>query len=162
MPVENSLAFYQACRRAGVPAELHVYQNGPHGVGLAAGDPVAHTWKDRLADWLQTSGFLADVERAAVQGTIRVDGEPMRWGMITFVPLDAENKPVAFAMVSRGNFRIPASRGAVVGPCRVEVHDLGAVEPRPTLDDVRRLDQDELVLQVEPGSNQFAVEVESP
>ena len=43
----------------GVKGELHVYQNGPHGVGLAPGDPVLSTWKDRLHDWLKTNGFLA-------------------------------------------------------------------------------------------------------
>ncbi len=35
VPVENSLAFYQALRKAKVPAEMHIYQEGPHGVGLA-------------------------------------------------------------------------------------------------------------------------------
>ena len=39
MPAENSVQFYLALRRAGVPAELHVYRVGPHGVGLAAGIP---------------------------------------------------------------------------------------------------------------------------
>ena len=55
---ENSVAFYMACRKAGVPAELHVYRFGPHGVGLSPGDPVTFTWKDRLADWLRASGLV--------------------------------------------------------------------------------------------------------
>ena len=38
--VKNSLAFYRACLDASVPAELHVYPNGPHGIGLAPGAPV--------------------------------------------------------------------------------------------------------------------------
>ncbi|NJR43420.1 MAG: prolyl oligopeptidase family serine peptidase, partial [Akkermansiaceae bacterium] len=58
VPAENSIAFYSALRRAGVPAELHIYQRGPHGVGLAPGDPVLGSWKDRLADWLKSAGFL--------------------------------------------------------------------------------------------------------
>ncbi len=37
---QNSLAYYAALRAKGVPAELHVYQWGPHGVGLASADPV--------------------------------------------------------------------------------------------------------------------------
>ena len=37
---ENSVRFYLALRRAKVPAELHIFENGPHGVGLALGDPA--------------------------------------------------------------------------------------------------------------------------
>ena len=40
VPVENSLAFFQALHAAQVPAELHVFPKGPHGVGLAADDPA--------------------------------------------------------------------------------------------------------------------------
>lgn len=53
MPSENSVLFYLALRKAGVPAELHIYERGPHGVGLAQKDPVLSTWPDRLADWLK-------------------------------------------------------------------------------------------------------------
>lgn len=59
VPPENSIAFYLALRRAKVPAELHVYERGRHGVGLAPGDPVLSTWKERLAGWLFTRGLLA-------------------------------------------------------------------------------------------------------
>jgi acetyl esterase/lipase len=52
VPSENSVLFYLALRKAGVPAELHIYQHGPHGVGLAATDHILSTWTDRLADWL--------------------------------------------------------------------------------------------------------------
>lgn len=53
VPAENSVLFYLALRRAGVPAELHIYENGPHGVGLAWSDAVLGTWPARLADWLR-------------------------------------------------------------------------------------------------------------
>ena len=58
VPAENSVQFYLALRKAKVPAELHIYQNGAHGVGLAPNDPVLSTWKDRLADWLKVRGLL--------------------------------------------------------------------------------------------------------
>jgi acetyl esterase/lipase len=58
VPAENAVSFYLALRKAKVPAEIHVYQNGPHGVGLAPGDPVLATWKERLADWLKVRGLL--------------------------------------------------------------------------------------------------------
>jgi acetyl esterase/lipase len=55
---ENSVLFYLALRQAGVPAELHVYGKGPHGVGLGTKDPVLATWPDRLRDWLAERGLL--------------------------------------------------------------------------------------------------------
>jgi dipeptidyl aminopeptidase/acylaminoacyl peptidase len=36
VPVANSLRFYAALRKAQVPAELHVFESGPHGVAIAA------------------------------------------------------------------------------------------------------------------------------
>ena len=59
VPAENSVLFYLALRKAGVPDELHVYQRGKHGVGLAQSDPVLSTWPDRLAGWLRVRGLLA-------------------------------------------------------------------------------------------------------
>ncbi|HTQ52966.1 MAG TPA: alpha/beta hydrolase [Bryobacteraceae bacterium] len=58
VPAENSVLFYLALRRAGVPAELHVYARGPHGVGLASTDAVLSTWSARLKDWLEIRGLL--------------------------------------------------------------------------------------------------------
>jgi acetyl esterase/lipase len=58
VPVENSVLFYLALRKAGVPAELHIYERGNHGVGLAQKDPVLSTWPDRLADWLRNRGAI--------------------------------------------------------------------------------------------------------
>ena len=55
---ENSIQFYRALRKAGVPAELHIYEQGPHGVGLAPNDPVLRTWPERLFDWLGGRGLL--------------------------------------------------------------------------------------------------------
>jgi len=52
VPAENSVAFYLALRKAGVPAELHVYREGKHGVGLAPTDPILSSWSRRLGDWL--------------------------------------------------------------------------------------------------------------
>jgi acetyl esterase/lipase len=59
VPVENSVMFYLALRRAGVPAEMHIYEKGKHGVGLAQSDPILATWPARLADWFNTRGLLA-------------------------------------------------------------------------------------------------------
>ena len=52
---ENSVRFYLALRRAKVPAELHIFENGPHGVGLALGDPALAAWSTLLTNWLRGS-----------------------------------------------------------------------------------------------------------
>lgn len=59
VPAENSVLFYLALRKAGVPAEMHIYERGPHGVGLAWSDAVLSSWPARLADWLRVRGLLA-------------------------------------------------------------------------------------------------------
>jgi len=136
VPVENSLAFYAALRRAGVPAELHVYAFGPHGVGLGSGDPTLSTWKERLFDWLRSSGFLSDGERAAVSGSVTLDGHPLRFGTITFSSSSLHD-PVAWAAVNRGSFSISAARGPVPGTHDVVVRNLGQIEPEVTVESVR-------------------------
>jgi acetyl esterase/lipase len=50
---ENSVLFYLALKKHKIPAELHIYEKGPHGVGLALKDPVLSTWPARLAAWLR-------------------------------------------------------------------------------------------------------------
>jgi len=54
---ENSVRFYLALRRAKVPAELHIFENGPHGVGLALGDPALSAWPTLLTTWLRARGL---------------------------------------------------------------------------------------------------------
>ena len=58
VPAENSVRFFSALRRANVPAELHIFENGPHGVGLALGDPALGTWPQLLTNWLRARGLL--------------------------------------------------------------------------------------------------------
>jgi len=49
---ENSVTFYLALKKAGVPAELHIYSEGGHGFGIRnRGLPVSN-WPQRLLDWL--------------------------------------------------------------------------------------------------------------
>jgi acetyl esterase/lipase len=58
VPVENSVHYFLALRKAGVPAEMHIFKDGPHGVGLAMQDPALSKWPEVLANWLRASGFL--------------------------------------------------------------------------------------------------------
>jgi acetyl esterase/lipase len=56
---ENSVRFYLALREAKVPAEMHIFRSGPHGVGLALNDPALSLWPTLLTNWLRTQGLLA-------------------------------------------------------------------------------------------------------
>lgn len=56
VPPENSVLFYLALRRANVPAELHVYEQGRHGLGLAAETPGTAAWPSAAAAWLRGRG----------------------------------------------------------------------------------------------------------
>ncbi|HRT94899.1 MAG TPA: alpha/beta hydrolase [Planctomycetota bacterium] len=58
VPAENSILFYMALREHKVKAELHIYQNGGHGFGLAPGDPVLSTWPGRCEAWMGANGWL--------------------------------------------------------------------------------------------------------
>jgi acetyl esterase/lipase len=58
VPPENSLAFYAALRKANVPAEMHIYEKGAHGLGLAPNQPGMKNWPGACADWLRAHGFL--------------------------------------------------------------------------------------------------------
>ncbi|MBK5292189.1 MAG: alpha/beta hydrolase, partial [Acidobacteriia bacterium] len=58
VPPENSILFYLALRKHNIPAELHIYEKGRHGVGLASTDATLGTWTGRLADWFRTRGLL--------------------------------------------------------------------------------------------------------
>jgi acetyl esterase/lipase len=60
---ENSVAMYLALKRAGVPAELHIYNNGGHGFGLRPDASPATTWPARCEDWLRVRGILPTVKR---------------------------------------------------------------------------------------------------
>jgi len=58
VPPENTVIFYMALRKAGVPTEMHIFEKGPHGVGLDLADPVLGMWPTLLADWLRSRGLL--------------------------------------------------------------------------------------------------------
>ena len=53
----SSVAMYLALKRAGVPAELHVYATGGHGFGLRPTTQPCSTWPQRCEQWLKSQGF---------------------------------------------------------------------------------------------------------
>lgn len=57
VPPENSVHFYLACIKNKVPAELHIYEKGSHGVGLAGNLAGASQWPKALETWLLARGI---------------------------------------------------------------------------------------------------------
>jgi len=58
VPPENSVLFYMALRRAKVPAEMHIFEKGPHGVGLAPNIPGVSAWPSLCAEWMRGRGIF--------------------------------------------------------------------------------------------------------
>jgi len=58
VPVENSILFYQALMRAKVPAEMLLFEQGSHGMGMRDGLGTASLWPRRAEEWLRARGLL--------------------------------------------------------------------------------------------------------
>lgn len=58
VPIEQGLRYYEALVKAGVPAEAHIFANGPHGVGLGKSDAALDQWPNVLEFWLRAQGLL--------------------------------------------------------------------------------------------------------
>jgi len=59
VPPENSIYFYLACRKNKVPAELHVFRKGRHGVGLGASIEGTSNWPSLCEKWMKNLGLLS-------------------------------------------------------------------------------------------------------
>jgi acetyl esterase/lipase len=59
VPVQNSLAYTAALQRAGVPHELHVYETGPHGLGMSSEHEAGRQWPKACEAWLAARGLIA-------------------------------------------------------------------------------------------------------
>ena len=74
VPAENSILFALALRKAGVPVELHLFERGPHGLGLGDGHaavqgprrPVLPGLAQALRNLAQESGVLGSKEMNGV------------------------------------------------------------------------------------------------
>jgi dipeptidyl aminopeptidase/acylaminoacyl peptidase len=58
----NATAYYDALKRAGVAAELHIFELGPHGTGMGQnlkGLAELEVWPVLLEHWMQLHGWMA-------------------------------------------------------------------------------------------------------
>jgi acetyl esterase/lipase len=66
VPPENSMLFASALRKAGIPFELHIFEQGAHGLGLGTGavdfkiapDSAFQAWPALCGNWLRVRGLL--------------------------------------------------------------------------------------------------------
>lgn len=59
VPAENSIYFYLALRKAGVPAEMHIFEKGRHGFGLGQLDHILSSWMGLCERWMYQRGILS-------------------------------------------------------------------------------------------------------
>jgi acetyl esterase/lipase len=55
---EHSVVMYAALKRAGVPAELHIYAGAAHDFGVRSSDKPCSKWTQSCAEWLRETGML--------------------------------------------------------------------------------------------------------
>ncbi|MCL5021106.1 MAG: alpha/beta hydrolase [Bacteroidetes bacterium] len=58
VPVIQSIQFFTALEKAGVPCELHVFEKGGHGFGLGDGRGAVDKWPGLCIEWMRTEGIL--------------------------------------------------------------------------------------------------------
>jgi acetyl esterase/lipase len=58
-PVENSLVYHAALRKAGIPVELHLYAKGGHAFGLRRTSFPITEWPQLVESWLLTIGIIS-------------------------------------------------------------------------------------------------------
>ena len=57
VPVEHAFKFATGLKKQGVPFEMHIFPDGPHGLGLAKSNPAAAQWAGLCQEWLKRLGF---------------------------------------------------------------------------------------------------------
>lgn len=139
VPASQSTLLYDALLAARVPAELHIFNFGNHGLGLDRGADAGHMdtspWGTLLLHWLRRHGLLLDQSslggRCAAHGEVRIDGEPVALGWLTWLP-ENNNAPIARARLtgaSAGRFTLAADAGPVPGAHRLVLHVVSGTYP---------------------------------
>jgi acetyl esterase/lipase len=57
VPVKNSIVYYEGLKKYNIPSELHIFQKGGHGYGLATGRDTQSAWPALCLSWMKSLGF---------------------------------------------------------------------------------------------------------
>ncbi len=166
VPAENNVLFYLALRKQKVPAELHIYQKGQHGLGLGTGSPVLNSWGARLKDWLRTNGFLTGKKRMPLKGSITIDGDPITRGWITFTPIHDSGAPVIPGYLKNSRYSLAAEDGPVPGNYLVDIQVMSQERAlAPTIEAARAIthqaDGSRLTARIEPTTESLDFAIRS-
>jgi hypothetical protein len=76
--------------------------------------------------WLMFAGLLLGCSasgppRAAVSGTVKLNGQPVEEGSIQFIPVEGTTGPGVGGIIKNGQYQIPQAKGVMVGKNRVEL-----------------------------------------
>lgn len=124
VPATQATLFYDALLRQGVAAELHIFNDGEHGVGLAPGDPDVAHWPKLLLGWLRRRGFFTVQNRCSVSGSVLCAEQPLGMAWLTLLPEHMQH-PVARTILHQrdgGDFAIPVEQGPIPGRHRLQIH----------------------------------------
>jgi acetyl esterase/lipase len=103
--VNDSLAYYIALKKAGVPVEMHLYAQGGHAFGLRRTNLPITAWPQLVDTWLETIGMISDYAHNRVAHPLR----PYRKGWVAFLH---ENQPAtcsSYLFVCRPEAAPPSS-----------------------------------------------------
>lgn len=67
------------------------------------------------------SGGKSEIERAAVQGTVTLDGQELKAGVVRFIPIESTPGPKTTVNIAQGKFMVDAEVGPVIGRHRIEI-----------------------------------------
>ena len=57
VPLKNSMTYYENLVKFNIPSELHIFQKGGHGYGLAINGETQSSWPQLCLRWIKASGF---------------------------------------------------------------------------------------------------------
>jgi hypothetical protein len=117
---------FTAMYDASIPAEIHIFPNGEHGVGLGNGDAVLGMWPQLMYNWIRAQNFLTASPRVNLSGHVNLDGQPLPHGSITFIPLDNPAAPPVTAYImntdtATADYKFGRDPGPIPGKYRVEI-----------------------------------------
>lgn len=132
VPTEQSQIFYQELHKHSIPAEMHFFGSGAHGIGLGTGDPDSSVWFGLMNNWLRRNGFLTAKKRVYVSGRLTLNGEIPGSVWLSFEPTDSNAPPAVtrFDQSAEGKFEIDTVRGPVEGEHTVTVRLISRKYPQ--------------------------------
>jgi hypothetical protein len=121
-----------------------------------------------------TFGCGGPENRAEVRGTVRLNGELLATGSISFVPAEGVNGPASGGLIADGKYRVARAMGVAVGKNRVSIRSVAKTGRKVAglkgdSEDERRQvipakynERTELICTIHPGSNEVDFDLRGP